>query len=51
MDRNLELVPGSWSLERETVLATGLSVGAWRYEHTGICRRVELLGRSVKVKV
>ena len=51
MDRNMELVPGMWSLERERVLATGLSVGAWRSEHMGICRRVELLGRSVKVKV
>ena len=49
-DRNRELVPGSWSLVRERALPTGLTVEGWYSEHSGVCRRAELLGRSVKVK-
>ena len=49
-DRNRELVPGSWSLVRERALPTGLTVEGWYSEHSGVCRRAKLLGRSVKVK-
>ena len=49
-DRNRELVPGSWSLVRERALTTGLTVEGWYSEHSCVCRRTELLGRSVKVK-
>ena len=49
-DRNRELVPGSWSPVRERALPTGLTVEGWYSEHSGVCRRAELLGRSVKVK-
>ena len=49
-DRNRELVPGSWSPVRERTLTTGLTVEGWYSEHSGVCRRTELLGRSVKVK-
>ena len=43
-DRNRELEPGKrksadhWTAER------------WGFEHSGVCRRAELPGRSVKVK-
>jgi len=49
-DRNRELLPDSWNLVRERALTTGLCVEGWYCEHSGVCRRVELLGRSVKVK-
>ena len=53
MSKNRELVPGSWSLvsETERVLATGLREEGWYFQHSSVCRRVELLGRSVKVKI
>ena len=49
-DRNRELVPDNWSLVRERVLTTGLRSERWYSEHSGVCRRAELPGRSVKVK-
>ena len=49
-DRNRELVPNNWSLVRERALTTGLCSEGWYSEHSGVCRRVELPGRSVKVK-
>ena len=49
-DRNRELLPDSWSLVRERALTTGVCVEGWYSEHSGVCRRAELLGRSVKVK-
>ena len=49
-DRNRELVPHSWSLVRERPLITGLCSEGWYSEHSGVCRRAELLGRSVKKK-
>jgi len=49
-DRNRELVPGNWSLVRERVLTTGLCSEGWYSEHSGVCRRAELPGKSVKVK-
>ena len=49
-DRNRELVPDNWSLVRERALTTGLCSERWYSEHSGVCRRAELLGRSVKVK-
>jgi len=45
-----ELVPDNWSLVRERALTTGLCLGGWYSEHSGVCRRAELLGRNVKVK-
>ena len=49
-DRNRELVPSNWSLVRERALTTGLCLEGWYSEHSGVCRRGELPGRSVKVK-
>ena len=49
-DRNRELVPDNWSLVRERALTTGLCSEGWYSEHSGVCRRAELPGRSVKVK-
>ena len=50
-DRNRELVPDNWSLVRERVLTTGLCCSEGLYsEHSGVCRRAELPGKSVKVK-
>ena len=49
-DRNRELVPDNWNLVRERVLTTGLCSEGCYSEHSGVCRRVELLGGSVKVK-
>ena len=49
-DRNRELVPDNWSLVRERALTTGLCSEGWYAEHSGVCRRTELPGRSVKVK-
>ena len=50
MERNGELVPDNWSLVRERSLTTGLCSEGWYSEHSGVCRRAELLGRSVKKK-
>ena len=50
MDRNGELVPNSCNLVRERVLTTGLSADGWYSKRSGVCRRAELPGRSVKVK-
>ena len=50
VDRNRELVPDNWSLVRKRVLTTGLFSEGWYSEHTGVRRRGELPGRSVKVK-
>ena len=49
-DRNRELVPDKWTLVRERALTTGLCSEGWYSEHSGVCRRAELPGRSVKVK-
>ena len=51
-DRNRELVPDNWSLvrERELQLTTGLCSEGWYSEHSGVCRRAEMQGGSVKVK-
>ena len=49
-DRNSELVPDNWSLVRERALTTGLCSEGWYSEHSGVCWRAELPGRSVKVK-
>ena len=49
-DRNRELVPDNWSLVRERALTTGLCSEGWYSEHSGVCRRVEPPGGSVKVK-
>ena len=48
--RNRELVPDIWSLVREKALTTGLCSEGWYSEHSGVCRRADLPGRSVKVK-
>ena len=48
--RNRELVPDNWSQVRERALTTGLCSEGWYSEHSGVCRRAELPGRSVKVK-
>ena len=45
-----ELVADNWNLVRERMLTTGLCLEGWYSEHLGVCRREELLGRSVKVK-
>ena len=47
MNRNCELVPDSWSPVRERALITGLCLEGWYSEHSGVCRRAELLRRSV----
>ena len=47
---NRELVPDNRSLVRERALTTGLCSERWYSEHSGVCRRAELPGRSVKVK-
>ena len=49
-DRNRELVPDSWMLVRERTLTTGPCWEGGYSEHSIICRRAELVGRSVKVK-
>ena len=49
-DRNRELVLHNWGLVRERVLTTGLCSEGWYSEHSGVCGRAELPGRSVKVK-
>ena len=48
--RNREYVPDNWSLVRERALTTELCSEEWYSEHSGVCRRAELPGRSVKVK-
>ena len=48
--RNRELVPDNWSLVRERALTTELCSEGWYFEHSGVCRRAELQGRSVKAK-
>ena len=50
-DTNRELVPDNGSLVRERMLTTGLCVEGWYSEQAGVCRRAELPGSSVKVKV
>ena len=45
--RNRESVEDNWSLLRERVLTTGLCSEGWYSEHSGVCRRAELPGRSV----
>ena len=49
-DRNRELVPNNWSLVRERALTKGLCSERWYFEHSGVCRRAELPGGSVKVQ-
>ena len=49
-DRNRELVPGSWSLAKERVLTIGLHAEGWYSKYSGVCKRAELPGRSIKVK-
>ena len=49
-DRNRELVPDNWNLVRERALTTGLCAEGWYSEHSGVCRRAELPGGSVKTK-
>ena len=49
-NRNRELVPDIWSLVRERALTTGLFSEGWYSERSGVCRRADLPGRSVKVK-
>ena len=48
MARNREVIPDSWSLVRERALTTGLCVEGQYSHHSGVYRRAELLGRSVK---
>ena len=50
VDRNRELVPDNQSLVRERAPTTGLCSEEWYSEHSGVCRKVELPGGSVKVK-
>ena len=50
-DRDRELVPDNWSLVRERALTTGLCSEGWYSEHSGVCRRAELPGGSVKGEV
>ena len=45
--RNRESVEDNWSLLSERVLTTGLCSEGWYSEHSGVCRRAELPGRSV----
>ena len=49
-DRNCELVPDNRSLVRERTLTTGLCSEGCYSEHSGVCWRAQLVGRSVKVK-
>ena len=49
-NRSGEFVPCCWSLVRERVLTTWLCANGWYSEHSGVCRRMELARRSVKVK-
>ena len=49
-DRNKELVPDNVSLIRVRALTTGLCSEGRYSEHSGVCRRAKLPGRSVKVK-
>ena len=49
-DRNRELVPDIWSLAKERALTTGLCSERWYPEHSGVCRKAELAGRSVRMK-
>ena len=49
-ERNRELVPDNSSLVRERALATGLCSEEWYSQHSGVYRRAELPGRSVKMK-
>ena len=49
-DRNREWLPDNWSLVRERALTTRLCSEGWYSEHSGVCSRAELPGRSVKVK-
>ena len=49
-DRNRELVPDNWNLVREKALTTGLCSEGWYSEHSGVRRRAELPGESVKLK-
>ena len=46
------LVPDNWTLHMvsKRALTTGLCLEGWYSEHSGVCRRSELLGKSVKVK-
>ena len=49
-DGNRQLVPDNWCLVRERALTTMLCSEGWYSEHSGVCRKAELQGRSVKVK-
>ena len=49
-DRNRELVPDNWSLVRKRALTTEFCSEGRYSEHSGVCRRAELSGRSVKLK-
>ena len=49
-ERNRALVACCWSLVRERAVTTGLSAEGWHSEYSGVCRRTEMPGRSVKVK-
>ena len=43
-------ITGACSLVRERALTTGLCSEGWYSEHSGVCRRTEQAGGSVKVK-
>ena len=51
-DTNRELVPDNcMSLVKEkSAVITGLCSERWHSKHSGVCRRAETPGRSVKVK-
>ena len=48
-DRNRELVPDNCSLVRKRTMTIGLCSEGWYSEHSGVYRRAELPGGSVKV--
>ena len=48
-DRDKELVPDNWSVVRVRELTTGLCSKRGYSQHSGVCRRTEFPGRSVKV--
>ena len=50
-DRSGELVPCCWSLVKERAPTTWFCAKELYSEHSGVCRRTELLRRSVKVKI
>ena len=49
-DRSKEMVADKWSLVRERALTTGICSEGWCSEHSGVYRRAELPGRSLKMK-